>query len=141
MSKDQNLCSRLYCTNKKYRSGNLCSKHRKRKYRQENKLKAAYQNLRTNAKRRGKEFSITLEEFEKFCIKTEYIKRKGRSKDSYSIDRINDEKGYTIDNITILSISKNIKKELRKRKFLKEIGQGEFRFLDECKKNNEDVPF
>ena len=61
-------------------------------------LEYAYQTTKDNAKRRGKEFTLTLEQFKRFCRKTNYITGKGRTKTSYSIDRIENHKGYTINN-------------------------------------------
>ena len=73
-------------------------------------LEYAYQTTKDNAKRRGKEFTLTLEQFKRFCRKTNYITGKGRTKTSYSIDRIENHKGYTINNIQILPLSENSKK-------------------------------
>lgn len=68
--------------------------------------------LRDNAKRRGKIFELTFEQFETFAIKTQYYKKKGIYSDNYHIDRIDESKGYTIDNIQVLTNSANIKKFL-----------------------------
>lgn len=81
-------------------------------------IKASYYNLRGNAKRRNKEFDLTLEQFREFCIRTEYHLGKGKTKTSYSIDRIDDNKGYTLDNIRILTLSENTQKENLRRKQL-----------------------
>ena len=66
-----------------------------------------------NAKRRGKEFTITLEEFTQFCKETNYIAGAGRSSASYHIDRIDETKGYSIDNIQTLTNAENSKKYLK----------------------------
>lgn len=73
-------------------------------------LEYAYQTLKDNARRRGKEFSLTLEQFKRFCRKTDYISGKGKTKTSYSIDRIENDKGYTLKNIQILPLGENSKK-------------------------------
>ncbi len=70
--------------------------------------------LRRNATRRKKEFTITLEFFREFCYATNYIQKKGRSGDAYTIDRIDNDKGYTSDNIRILSAFDNNSKHHRK---------------------------
>lgn len=57
-----------------------------------------------------KEFKLTFEEFKKFAIETNYIQGKGKNKTSYHIDRIDETKGYTIDNIQVLTNSENVKK-------------------------------
>ncbi len=119
----------------------MCHMHRKRKWRKENPIKASYGNLKSNAKRRNKECTITLEYFEKVCQKTEYILFKGRTKDGYSLERDDDEKGYVEGNISVLSVSDNIKKEQKRRKILKHHGQGDFSFKKQDKGDNSDVPF
>ncbi len=83
-------------------------KDRKKIWREKNPMKAAYQTLKYNAKRRGKEFDLTFEQFKEFAIKTEYINKRGKNKDSYHIDRIDENKGYTIDNIQVLTNTKNL---------------------------------
>lgn len=81
----------------------LCATCRKRKARILHPLKHAFYDLRTNAKRRGISFDLTFDQFKKFAIKTEYVYGRGKSKDSFHIDRINPNKGYTTDNIQVLS--------------------------------------
>ena len=98
----------------------ICGKHlekgrthgacRMKEWRKKNPLKYAYRALRDNAKRRGKEFSISFEYFKKFCIKTEYEKKRGIFKDCYTIDRINPDLGYVEGNLQVLTNSENVKK-------------------------------
>jgi len=76
-------------------------------------MRSAYNNLRQNAKRRGKEFQISFEEFESFCVKSNYIAGKGRSAESFHVDREKEHLGYTIDNLQVLTNSENIRKYLR----------------------------
>lgn len=83
---------------------------RVKRWRENNPVRYAYLNLKHNAKRRGHEFDITLDEFRQFCTKCEYIDRKGIRKDSYHIDRIDETKGYTLSNIQLLRNSDNVRK-------------------------------
>lgn len=69
--------------------------------------------LKQNAKRRGKYFDLTLEEFKKFCIKHDYLAAKGRKSFSMTIDREDTTKGYTANNIQPLSNANNVKKHHR----------------------------
>jgi hypothetical protein len=62
-----------------------------------------------NAKRRGKEFTLTFDEFKEFCMKTGYDEKKGKSSDSLSIDRIESSNGYSKDNIRAITLSDNVK--------------------------------
>lgn len=73
-------------------------------------MKYAFSVLRNNAKRRNVEFTLTFEQFEKFCIKYDYLAGKGKTKESYSIDRIDNSRGYVEDNIAILTLSENSRK-------------------------------
>lgn len=70
----------------------------------------AYRRLKSHAKQRGKEFSLTKEQFQEFCIKSEYMVKKGIHKNCLHIDRKDETKGYTIDNIQVLSNTENVKK-------------------------------
>jgi hypothetical protein len=98
-------CATSYC--QRLSPEKYCSCCAKRIYRAKYPMKAAYQNLRSNAKRRRKEFSITFEDFALFCQRTQYITYKGKKKDSYSIDRPKNHLGYTLDNMSILTLSQN----------------------------------
>ncbi|OAB79731.1 hypothetical protein ULVI_03020 [Cochleicola gelatinilyticus] len=66
--------------------------------------------MKHNAKTRGKSFSITLDEFRQLCKETGYIITKGFRGRAASIDRIDNSKGYSIDNIQIMSLRANVKK-------------------------------
>lgn len=48
--------------------------------------------------------------FRQFCIDTDYMLNKGTSKHSYTIDRIDNNKGYTPDNIRVLPNVENARK-------------------------------
>ncbi|MDX1628418.1 MAG: hypothetical protein R3345_06945 [Fulvivirga sp.] len=103
------MCIVEGCRKKKAKYGQRCHKHAKQYYRKHHPLKAAYQALRDNAKRRGKEFQLTLDEFKRFAKKAEYEKR-GKTRESYHIDRIDESKGYTLDNIQLIPNYINVKK-------------------------------
>lgn len=87
--------------------GGLCVKHYRRKWRKDHPIKAAYANLKMNAKRRGKIFKITFPQFCQFAIKQKLFMNKGRELDSYTIDRIDNEKGYEIGNVQVLTFQEN----------------------------------
>lgn len=74
-----------------------------------------YQKLRSNAKRRGKVFTLTLDYFRQFCADTDYIRLKGISGDSLTIDRIDPWRGYEDGNIQVLTNTENIKKRYTER--------------------------
>lgn len=96
-------------------SRQVCYKCNSILWRQNNFHRATYLNLKNNAKRREKDFELTFEQFLQFCLDTDYIIGKGKHKDSLHIDRIDEEKGYTIDNIQVLTNTLNVKKQLKFR--------------------------
>lgn len=102
-------CITKFCT-RKVKAKGLCARCYNRYQRKNNPILYAYQTLKDNSKRRGKDFLLTLEEFTQFCIKTDYIKGKGKKSESYSIDRIDNTKGYLVSNIRILTLSENSRK-------------------------------
>jgi len=82
----------------------------KKAWRKKYPIKAAYQTLKYNAKRRGKTFTITFEYFKAFCFVTNYHKKRGKRKDCYSVDRINPELGYIEGNIRSITVSDNVRR-------------------------------
>ncbi len=104
------LCVVSSCRNKHIKYRNKCHKHKTLEYKQKHPIKYAYQTLRTNARRRGKSFSISFEYFEKFCIKTKIMLGRGINADSYHIDRIDESKGYEEGNLQVLTNAENVRK-------------------------------
>lgn len=94
------------------KTGCICSTCRSRRTRAADPIRYSFINLRTNAKRRGKVFTITLEYFKQFCYRTDYIAGKGRTADSYTVDRINESLGYEPGNIQVLPNADNVRKYL-----------------------------
>lgn len=76
-----------------------------------NPEKYLYANLRGNARRRGKVFTITFEEFKAFLESENYLRRKrGRSKTSVSVDRVINELGYIAGNLKAITLQANSSK-------------------------------
>jgi hypothetical protein len=80
-------------------------------------MRDAYQNLKGSAARRGIYFDLTFEEFSDLCHETEYLKLKGRSRLSYSVDREIEGPlpGYTKTNIRVVPVWYNSAKENYRR--------------------------
>jgi len=116
--------------------GGYCYACAKRIYRKNNPLKAAYQGLKSGAKRRNIEFTLTLEQFTRFCEKYSYLTKKGRTKECMSIDRDDVTKGYIEENIKPLSVSNNSKK--RHLEYVDGVG---LRWLGWIQDPYNDVPF
>lgn len=83
---------------------------RVRKWRAAHPLRYVWQTLKDNAKRRGKVFTLTMEEFEKFCNDSEYLDKRGREAQDLSVDRIVNDHGYEKANIQVLTMSENARK-------------------------------
>jgi len=103
----QGLCAAYYCNNKKAPTRAICHKHRARRLKELNLLRYTYDLLRSNAKRRGHEISLTLEEFKRFCDENNYLELKGRAKGKMSIDRKRSSEGYHYHNIKIMEYGAN----------------------------------
>lgn len=100
------LCITKGCRKKSKRR--YCSACARRSWAESNPGKYVFANLRGNAKRRGKEFSLTWEEFESFLKRENYLdKPRGREKFSVSVDREFNEFGYHAWNIKSISIQEN----------------------------------
>ena len=138
-------CKTPYCRKYAAKNSTLCHACNKRNYRDRNPVEASYQNLRSNARRRGKQFDITLEEFREFAIECNYITGKGRHKDGFHVDRIDPTKGYTKDNIQVLTNSENVKKHKRYLRYeMNKEGKPDFKVdvpvHSQCS-DDEDLPF
>lgn len=102
-------CKTKRCRNKV--KGGTCSTCRSRKTRAADPVRASWVTRKNNAKRRGKVYEITLEQFRAWCHKVNYFGlKRGRGADSYTVDRIREDEGYTVDNIQPLPNGQNVKK-------------------------------
>lgn len=88
----------------------LCQTCRTRQWRANQPITAAYDNLRSHARARGKAFALTLAEFRRFCLETGYHLRKGVEAYDLTIDRIDPRRGYEPGNIQAVSQSFNARK-------------------------------
>lgn len=118
MKKQKHLCSSRGCRNrarilkqgdKKYIT-KFCCKHWRQRSKETNLVGYTFDALKQSAKRRGKEFTLTLDEFKDFCERTKYLELKGRTISSISIDRIDPTKGYSADNIQAVELGYNVRK-------------------------------
>lgn len=131
-------CATPYCTGPRDR-GKFCYKCISRKYRAKNPVKASFNNHKSNAKRRKIPCELTFEQFAEFCVKTDYLNGCGRMADSFHIDRIDESKGYTIDNIQKIKNSENIKKSIIYRMTSK--GPVDFKVVKHDEPDFSDCPY
>jgi hypothetical protein len=104
-------CATKYCRNERAPGKSFCHRCRSRKAKENNPYLYHFNALRNNARRRGKEFTLTLEQFRIFCNETGYMLLKGKNKNDYTIDRLRSSEGYSFDNIQVLSHYHNSMKQ------------------------------
>lgn len=92
------------------KSHQLCGKHYKELWRLNNPVHCAFDNLRASARKRKIEFALTLEEFKTLVEPTRYMDEKGCTRYCLHIDRIDATKGYTFDNLQVLTCTENVLK-------------------------------
>ncbi len=86
---------------------NECYKCRSKGIRERKPIDVVFYWLRKSAKKRRKEFTITLPWFRQWIISTGYMVNRGRLTDNLTIDRIRNNEGYTIGNLQILTKGQN----------------------------------
>lgn len=101
------ICAIPRCGNNRPKFDCVCPKHRKRIDKVTDPVRYTYNYFKSNAKRRKKDFTITLEYFRQFCKESGYMEGKGRTPDALTIDRVKNHLGYIPGNLQILSHSKN----------------------------------
>lgn len=125
LNKRSDLCPVRFCRNPRspieHKKGGVCSRCSMREWRKNNPVKAAFTNLRQNASRRRKPFQLTFDEFSQWCEANHYIELRGREATCAQIDRIDYRRGYSLDNIQILSCSENSIKGQEEKRALHEV--------------------
>lgn len=111
------ICITPFCMNKK-KHGRKCFNCSKATTRKNNPERYCWSVLRNNAKRRGKEFTLTFKEFLHFLKKNpSYMIKKGTRVKSLQIDRIDNLIGYTAGNIRAITLRENVHKRHYEDKF------------------------
>lgn len=93
--------------------GGKCHRCRCAIWRKNNPMRDAYLRLKSHARNRHIEFTITFEYFEKFALKTKYLNEKGPFGYSLTVDRKDNLLGYVPGNIKAMSRAKNSEKRCR----------------------------
>ena len=101
------LCAVRYCRNQKLTKGRICARCQWRRKKLNDPIGYAFAIVQSNAKRRGKVFTITKEYFRELCEQTGYLEGKGRRADALSLDRINPTLGYIEGNVRVLGYGLN----------------------------------
>lgn len=105
-------CGRVIKRSKKEGRRRACRACRMREWRRVHPVRATYDNWRTNTARRGIPNEVTLMDFARFCVRTGYIYLRSIGQDM-TIDRPDSTKGYTVDNMQILTRVDNSRKQRR----------------------------
>jgi hypothetical protein len=92
-----------------------------RQWRAANPIAAQYARLKAKAKARGKEFTLTKEDWREFCESTGYTESVGCLRmEDIQCDRIDARHGYHRWNIQALSFGLNREKQQRERGMVEE---------------------
>lgn len=94
----------------------LCCNHAKQLSRLRDPAKSLFHEKCSNAKRRGKEWSLTLEQFREIVSQQEYMDNKGSTRHCLHLDRIDNTRGYHFDNIQIITCAENVAKGNKERR-------------------------
>lgn len=104
------LCSVKFCRRRRARQRTTCLTCKSRLWRKANPIRALYINLKSHAKARGHEFTLTFAQWRAFCLRTDYHKLKGLEPDSLTVERKDEARGYHADNLTVLKHSENVRR-------------------------------
>lgn len=108
--KDKHLCCVKFCRNHRIPGRLLCYRHKQGLWRLRNPMRSAYHNLKHHALARKIKFTLTFDQFKEVCDATGYLELKGNKAEDLHIDRVEANKGYSIDNIQVITCSENSKK-------------------------------
>lgn len=121
--KKKGICVTPFCVKPRGGKCITCWSCQKKEYQKNNPILYAYQTLKNNARRRGKEFTLTIECFTSFVVQNDYMNKKGTRSKSLQIDRIDESKGYHDDNIQAITLRENVYKY---RKSKMDMGEAPF---------------
>jgi len=112
--KRKGICLLKFCTSRVHKSKTntrrYCAKHQRQYEKEQNPVSYFFSVLKQNARRRNVKFELTVDEFRKFCEKTNYIALKGKGAGKMTIDRRDPREGYNYKNLRILEHGQNSRK-------------------------------
>lgn len=121
---------------------NYCSTCRNKRWDKNNPIRRTYRDIKSSAVRRNKSFTVTYEYFEAWVIENRYMELKGTGSHDYTIDRIDDTKGYEPGNLQILTNRDNVLKQRDREQYLRSITAIDVTgIVPEVKPSDEDAPF
>lgn len=133
-------CKTQKCRKKKSDKSSYCRQCRYQLEKDKDLVAWSYRCLKANSKRRGKDFTLTLDEFRQFCYETHLMVNRGKKSTSFSVDRIDNSKGYSIDNIQVLTLSQNTQKRNKTLRF-DYLHPDETKVVEKISYEDKDCPF
>lgn len=103
-------CVTAFCRNFKAKRRTVCLRCEKKIYAKNNPVRYIFSVWKNNSRRRGKENTVTWQQFQDFCAETSYDQKKGTKSLSLQIDRIDNSRGYHADNIQAITLQRNVQK-------------------------------
>ncbi len=85
----------------------ICNTCKSANYAAKNPLRVIYLYKKADAKKRGLDFTLTLEHLKVIAEKSGLLNNRGRGKDSLTLHRINNDEGYHDGGVAIISKSEN----------------------------------
>lgn len=98
MNKHQ-TCPTKFCRNEIAPGRKICFKCRTAADRKRYPMRAAYHSTKSSARERGVPFSLTLAEFAEFAGRVNLLAGRGRTRDKWHVDRIDNSRGYEVGNL------------------------------------------
>lgn len=102
--------------NRKPAKHRLCCKHRSTLTRILDPVRTTFAEKKSNAKTRGIEWKLTLEQYREVVMQQEYMDNKGRTRHCLHLDRKDATKGYEVGNLQIITCAENVAKGNKERR-------------------------
>lgn len=110
----EDKCATRYCRNQKAKNPGgyfleHCWKCRSRRLKLKCPVTYVLNMLRHSARKRKLPFTITKAQFSAFCAETGYLEKRGNKPENLTLDRVDPNRGYHIDNLRVLTHAENSK--------------------------------
>jgi hypothetical protein len=92
-----------------------CNRCKARRFKEAHPLKYAFNKLRYRARERGHHFNLSYFQFADLAHKSGWATGRGKTAESLSFDRIDEARGYEVENLQVLTLSENSAKAARFR--------------------------